>query len=288
MRRFLSSLLESELFGHEKGSFTGADRKRIGKFEQCDGGTIFLDEVGEMSPVIQSKILRLIQEQQFERVGGTETVRTNVRLIAATNANLESLVEAGRFRRDLYFRLNVCGLVLPPLRERGEDIVRLIHHFVKRFSAELGKSVHSVPTETIELLRAWSWPGNVRELQSVLKQSILHMQAAVLLPEFLPAPIRDQKGGEAAVADSAAASVQASLGEEIQRRLSSGTENLYAEILEIVERELLIRVLTHTEGNQVQAARILGISRGNLRAKIRALGINLGRSVWSEDEHAET
>ena len=137
-------LLESELFGHEKGSFTGADRKRIGKFEQCHGGTIFLDEVGEMTPLTQAKILRLIQEQRFERVGGTETVQTDVRLIAATNADLEKMVDEGRFRKDLYFRLNVFSIKLPPLRERGDDVAVLIDHFLRRFSKELDKPLVEV------------------------------------------------------------------------------------------------------------------------------------------------
>lgn len=278
-------LLESELFGHEKGAFTGADRKRVGKFEQCDGGTIFLDEVGEMSPMIQAKILRLIQEQQFELVGGAETVRTNVRLIAATNADLLTLVEAGKFRRDLYFRLNVCSLLLPPLRERGDDIRRLVEHFVRRFSAELCKTVHSIPEETMALLTAWHWPGNVRELQSVLKQAILHMQAAVLLPEFLPEAIRDSKP-EPGILQSTMSS-PTGLADEIERRLNVGSENLHAEIIEIVERELLLRVLSHTDGNQVQAARILGISRGSLRSRIKSLGISFGRSVWSEDDQPD-
>jgi two-component system response regulator AtoC len=279
-------LLESELFGHEKGAFTGADRKRIGKFEQCDCGTIFLDEVGEMSPIIQAKILRLIQEQQFERVGGTETIQTNVRLIAATNADLEAQVEAGKFRRDLYFRLNVCSLVLPPLRERGNDIAILVQYFVRRFSNELQKPVLSISPETMELLIAWHWPGNVRELQSVLKQAILHMQAAVLLPEFLPIAIREYQPERAATADDTTGNTPL-LCNEISNRIASGTENLHAEIIEIVERELLMRVLTHTIGNQVQASRILGISRGSLRSKIRTLGINLGRSIWSDDDQPD-
>src|SRR6266567_1867859 len=168
-------LLESELFGHEKGAFTGADRKRIGKFEQCSGGTLFLDEVGDMTPLTQTKILRVLQEQTFERVGGNETVRTNVRVIAATNADLEKLVASGRFRSDLYFRLNVFSLKLPPLRERGGDLDLLIDYYVKRFGRELDRPTHSVPGETLDALRSYSWPGNIRELQSVLKQALLQM-----------------------------------------------------------------------------------------------------------------
>src|SRR5262249_29587565 len=182
-------LLESELFGHEKGAFTGADRKRIGKFEQCTGGTLFLDEVGDMTPLTQTKILRVLQDQTFERVGGNETVQTDVRLIAATNKDLAQLVAEGRFRNDLYFRLNVFTIRLPPLRERGEDLFLLVEHFIKRLARDLGKTVHAVPAETLEVLRRYHWPGNVRELQFALQQALLQMSGSVLLPEFLPSSV---------------------------------------------------------------------------------------------------
>ncbi|HEY3789221.1 MAG TPA: sigma-54 dependent transcriptional regulator, partial [Urbifossiella sp.] len=164
------TLLESELFGHEKGAFTGAEHKRIGKFEQCDGGTLFLDEVGELSPVAQVKLLRALQDQQFERVGGTETIRTDVRVIAATNSDLETLTAAGRFRSDLYYRLNVFAIALPPLRERGDDIDLLIDYYVSRYCREFDRPFPAIPAETRQLLRSNRWPGNVRELQSTLKQ----------------------------------------------------------------------------------------------------------------------
>src|SRR5579883_848639 len=192
------TLLESELFGHEKGAFTGADRRRVGKFEQCNGGTIFLDEVGDMTPLTQAKVLRLIQDQTFERVGGGETVRTDVRIIAATNAHLEEMVEEGRFRRDLYFRLNVFTIRLPPLRERGEDVGLLIDYYVKRFGQELGKPVAEVAPEARAALEQYPWPGNIRELQSVLKQALLQMRGSVLLADALPANVRG--GGEPATA----------------------------------------------------------------------------------------
>src|SRR6266542_2084017 len=174
------TLLESELFGHEKGAFTGADRKRIGKFEQCSGGTLFLDEVGDMAPLTQTKLLRLLQEQRFERVGGNETIQTDVRLLAATNRDLEELVAAGRFRSDLYYRLKVFTIRLPPLRERAEDLPLLVDHFVKRFSRELDKDVQRTAPETLALLQRYTWPGNVRELQSVLKETLLHATGPVL------------------------------------------------------------------------------------------------------------
>src|SRR5271168_5328520 len=185
------SLLESELFGHEKGAFTGADRRRIGKFEQCHGGTLFLDEIGDMPPAIQAKVLRLLQEQAFERVGGNETVRTDVRLIAATHRDLKAWSEEGKFRPDLYFRLSVFTIHLPPLRERSDDQPLLVQHYVRRFSRELGRDVRHVAPEALERLRRYAWPGNIRELQSVLKQALLQASGTVLLAAFLP----DLSGG---------------------------------------------------------------------------------------------
>ncbi|HVS36220.1 MAG TPA: sigma-54 dependent transcriptional regulator, partial [Gemmataceae bacterium] len=179
------ALLESELFGHEKGAFTGADRKRIGKFEQCHGGALFLDEIGDMPPALQAKILRVLQEQAFERVGGNETIRTDVRIIAATHRDLKAWSAEGRFRADLYYRLSVFTVHLPPLRERGDDLLLLTRHYLHRFSRELGREVRQVAPEALERLRAYSWPGNIRELQSVLKQALLQASGAVLLPAFL-------------------------------------------------------------------------------------------------------
>src|SRR5205807_8609362 len=179
-------LLESELFGHEKGAFTGAERRRIGKFEQCDGGTLFLDEIGDMPPALQAKILRLLQEQAFERVGGNETVRTNVRLIAATHRDLKAWSAEERFRPDLYHRLSVFTIRLPPLRERGDDLPMLVQHYVRRFSKELGREAQEVAPEALERLRDQAWPGHIRELQRVLKQALLQATGTILLPAFLP------------------------------------------------------------------------------------------------------
>src|SRR5437588_3332975 len=179
------TLLESELFGHEKGAFTGADRRRIGKFEQCHGGTIFLDEIGDMPLALQAKMLRLLQEQAFERVGGNETVRTDVRLIAATHRDLTAWSAEGRFRPDLYYRLGVFTIHLPPLRERGDDLPMLVQHYLRRGSRELGRDVREVAPEALERLRNGSWPGNIRELQSVLKQALLQASGTNLLPSFL-------------------------------------------------------------------------------------------------------
>jgi two-component system nitrogen regulation response regulator GlnG len=269
------TLLESELFGHEKGAFTGAERKRIGKFEQCNGGTLFLDEIGDMTPLTQTKVLRVLQEQSFVRVGGNETIHTNVRLIAATNRDLERMVAEGTFRSDLYYRLSVFTIKLPPLRERGEDLPLLVDHFLKRFKRELGKDVTEVAETTMQRLRQHNWPGNLRELQSVLKQALLQATGRVLIPEFLPDYLR----AERPAADSAPGGAP-DLARFVQEQLRTNNTNLYAEALALLERYLLTEVLRHTGGNQVQAARILGITRNSLRHKIRSLEITIGRSVW--------
>src|SRR6516164_662899 len=180
------ALLESELFGHEKGAFTGAERRRIGKFEQCNGGTLFLDEIGDMPPAAQAKLLRVLQEQTFERLGSGETIRTDVRLIAATHRDLNAWSAQGKFRLDLYYRLGVFTIHLPPLRERGEDLALLVQFYLRRGSRELGREVREVAPEALERLRAYPWPGNVRELQSVLKQALLRAHGPCLLPDFLP------------------------------------------------------------------------------------------------------
>jgi two-component system nitrogen regulation response regulator GlnG len=273
------TLLESELFGHEKGAFTGADRKRIGKFEQCNGGTLFLDEIGDMTPLTQTKILRVLQEQRFERVGGNETIQTNVRLLAATNRDLERLVVSGQFRSDLYYRLSVFTIRLPPLRERGEDLPKLVEHFLKLFSKELGKDVTEASPDTMTLLRRHNWPGNLRELQSVLKQALLHATGPLLLPDFLPSYLRSTPRPLPATA-----SPLSDWDHFINDRLRAGTKDLHAEWLALSERHLLMRVLRFTKGNQAKTAKILGISRNNLRSKIRSLGITIERDVSSGDQ----
>jgi len=279
------NLLESELFGHERGAFTSADRRRIGKFEQCSGGTLFLDEIGDMPLALQGKILRLLQDQRFERVGGNETIHTDVRIIAATNRNLERMVADNRFRSDLYYRLNVYTIAIPSLRERREDLMPLVDHFLARANRELGKSVRTVAPDAADLLQAYSWPGNVRELQSVLKQAVLQTTGPVLLADFLPEPIRPDNG---AAGDAAAAQPQALPWDHfVDERLRAGSTSLYDDALAAMERQVLTRVLRHTSGNQVRAARILGITRTTLRAKMRQLGITLGRVVYDEDETPE-
>jgi two-component system nitrogen regulation response regulator GlnG len=271
------NLLESELFGHEKGAFTGADRKRIGKFEQVTGGTIFLDEVGDMPLALQAKVLRLLQEQSFERVGGNETIRTDVRLIAATHHDLKADSVEGKFRPDLYYRLGVFTIHLPPLRERGEDLPLLVRHYLRRFSRELGREVQEIAPEALERLGGYSWPGNVRELQSVLKQALLRASGTVLLPAFLPEL-------PAGPATPGLAGADGGLEGFIRGRLGPEARDLYAETHRQVDRLLLPLVLEHTGGNQHQAARLLGIARQTLRLKLRDLGLHLSHSVEADED----
>jgi two-component system nitrogen regulation response regulator GlnG len=280
------SLLESELFGHEKGAFTGADRRRIGKFEQCNGGTLFLDEIGDMPLASQGKILRLLQEQAFERVGGNETIRTDVRLIAATHRDLPAHSAEGKFRPDLYYRLGVFTVHLPPLRERGDDLPLLVQHYVRRFSRELGREVCEVAPEALARLRKYSWPGNIRELQSVLKQALLRASGPVLLPTFLP--ILPSEASEVASARDPVSRPGPDESHELEafitHRLSSECHNLYAEAHGHVDRILLARVLEFTGGNQHRAARLLGIARQTLRVKLRDLGLHVAHTIEADDD----
>jgi two-component system nitrogen regulation response regulator GlnG len=275
------NLLESELFGHEKGAFTGADRRRIGKFEQCNGGTLFLDEIGDMPPATQAKMLRVLQEQAFERVGSNETIRTDVRLIAATHRDLKAWSAEGKFRPDLYYRLGVFTIHLPPLRERGDDLLMLVRYYLRRFNRELGREVSSVTPEGLERLRGYPWPGNVRELQSVLKQALLKASGPILLPAFLPEPL----GGAGVVAPPAPSAAEPGVETfVIRQRVGSDVRDLYAETHRQVDRLLLPRVLEHTRGNQHQAALLLGIARQTLRLKIRDLGLSVARHGEAEDD----
>jgi len=270
------NLLESELFGHEKGAFTGAERKRIGKFEQADGGTIFLDEIGDMPPPLQAKILRVLQDQRFERLGGNDQVRTRVRVLAATNQDLARLVDAGRFRKDLYYRLNVVTIAVPPLRERPGDVAELAHYFLFRFDRELGLDLRGFDPAALALLEGYSWPGNVRELQSAVKQALLNASGHLILPEFLPAAVRPGQPPEA---------MQPAAGDLerlIDDLLARGETNIHARVIEAVERTLLNRVLRQTHGHQAQASEVLGINRTTLRHKLRALGLGVDKVVTED------
>jgi two-component system nitrogen regulation response regulator GlnG len=276
-------LLESELFGHEKGSFTGADRQRIGKFEQCSGGTIFLDEIGDMPAALQSKILRLVQQREFQRVGGNETITTDVRIIAATNRDLEQMVADGDYREDLLYRLNGYTINLPPLRERGEDLILLIQHFLARIASEIKREIDGLSPGALDALKAYHWPGNIRELEGVLRQTLLQATGTVIAPEYLPAAVTNNKQSsklrhvEQVVDDDSG--LPSDLKRYVKQRLDAKSSNIYAETLEMMERYLLNEVLTLADGNQSETARVLGITRGSLRHKIRSLGISIESKV---------
>lgn len=278
------NLLESEMFGHEKGAFTGADRRRIGKFEQCNGGTIFLDEVGDMPLALQAKMLRVLQEQSFERVGGNETIRTDVRLISASHRDLKAWSTEGRFRPDLYYRLSVFTIHLPPLRERGDDLRQLVRYYLPRFSRELGRDLHEIDPEALRLLCSYPWPGNIRELQSVLRQAVLQSRGTTLLPGTL-LPLLDATPGP--VKSPQPLTGEAGLEAFIDRCLASGGSDLYAEAHRQVDRVLMARLLEEMGGNQVRAARRLGIGRETLRRRLREVGIQLNLRVESEETEAE-
>jgi two-component system response regulator HydG len=254
------NLLESELFGHEKGAFTGADKQRIGRFEQADGGTLFLDEIGDMSPSTQAKILRVLQEHEFERLGGTRTLRVDVRLIAATNRDLPGMVQTGQFREDLYYRLNVVSIEMPPLRERKDDIVPLANAFIRRFSGELKKKIEGLELDSQKLLMRYNWPGNIRELENTIER-------AMLLAE-----------GRAIAADDLR------LGES---PTTSGGGRDHASVVKIpptgipledIERHALVEALKMSNWVQKDAAELLSISPRVMNYKIKTLGIEFPRS----------
>jgi two-component system nitrogen regulation response regulator GlnG len=284
------ALLESELFGHEQGAFTGATRRRIGKFEQVSGGTLFLDEIGDMAPPLQAKILRVLQEQRFERLGGNETVQTQVRILAATNQDLEKLVNEGRFRKDLYYRLKVVTIKVPPLREHLDDVAELAHYFLYRFNQELGLDLRAFAPETLELLQNYAWPGNVRELQSVIKEAMLCASGHVLLPEFLPENLRRgpaPPGRSAAVGADGHPPSTFDLEGLVDSLLRGGGDHVYDKVLEGVDRVVLGRVLRFTKGNQSQASDLLGLHRSTLRHKLKALGLAVDRTLVGEPQKDE-
>jgi two-component system nitrogen regulation response regulator GlnG len=261
------SLLESELFGHERGAFTGADRKRIGKFEQCRGGTLFLDEIGDMSPVLQSKLLRVLQEKQFERVGGNDTITTDVRVIAATNRNLERMVSDEQFRSDLYYRLNGFSIHLPPLREREGDLELLVDHFRKLACRDLTKSVREVSRQAMDGLRRYSWPGNIRELQNVIRQAILKSTGPVLLPDFLPDTLDETTEPDRGLADYKEADLDSVLDRLVAKHLDGRSSQLYNDVIGRVEQRLVFHALERAGGDKIEAARLLGVNPTLFRSK---------------------
>jgi two-component system nitrogen regulation response regulator GlnG len=279
------TLLESELFGHERGAFTGAERRRIGKFEQAHQGTLFLDEIGDMSPATQAKVLRVLQEQRFERLGGNETIATDVRVIAATNKDLENEVAAGRFRRDLLYRLNGFTIHLPPLRERRVDLPLLIEHFIRLFSRGLHHNIRSVTPEAQRCLEDYDWPGNVRELQSVLRYAIIRSTGEVVTLDCLPENLRAAPTSPPPT--PAPESGTLDVGLLTSNLLRAGETDIYRRICLAVDRVVMETVLRHAKGNQVQASELLGISRTTLRAKLRALRMTVEKSLSPEAGAAE-
>jgi len=244
------TLLESELFGHEKGAFTGATERRSGRFEMADGGTLFLDEIGEIDPAVQVKILRVLEEHKFERVGGSEMIEVDVRLLAATNRDLKKMVAEGTFREDLFYRLYVVNVHLPPLRDRGSDIPMLAQHFLQEFAAENNKPVAGLTPDTLDLLAAYRWPGNVRELRNVMERMVVLARSEKLTVRDLPANIRELAAGKPA-------------GGALAGNLT----------IEAAEKQLIIQALKQHDGNRTLAAQQLGLSRRTLHRKLNEYGL---------------
>ena len=262
-------LIESELFGYEKGAFTGAVTSKPGRFELADQGTLFLDEIGEIPVNMQVKLLRALQEQEFERVGGIKTISVDVRLIAATNRDLALEIERGAFREDLFYRLNVVQVHLPPLRERKSDIPLLVEHFVRRFNGRLTKNVKGVDEAAMEALLAHPWRGNIRELENVIERCILFAEGERVRVEDLPAPVRRIVGDESARVTP----VDLVSGEPVDPDGKLGLKEAVREAAARVERELVVRALEQTRGNVTHAARLLKISRKSLQTKMKELGL---------------
>ena len=272
-----NELLESELFGYERGAFTGAVERRIGKFEAAGGGTLFLDEIADMPLALQAKLLRVLQEREFTRVGGREPIRADVRIVAATNQDLEAAARAGRFREDLFFRLNVVRIVVPPLRDRKGDIPELIDFFIDKVNRELGTTIVGVSEEARELLMRHSWPGNVRELENALLRAAVLAGSRTIVPEDLAlAGQPRQASGEALPLEEA---VRRRLSDLLQADATTPPSDLHAMLISAVERPLIEVVLERSGGNQVKAAEMLGINRNTLRKKIVELGIEVRRGV---------
>jgi two-component system nitrogen regulation response regulator GlnG len=272
-------LLESELFGHERGAFTGATTQRIGRFEQCHQGTIFLDEIGDMTPATQTKILRVLQSGTFERVGGNQAIQVDVRVIAATNKPLEQAVAARQFREDLFYRLNVVRVQLPPLRERPEDIRLLVNYFLKTLAHNQQHPPKSISASVIKALEKYHWPGNVRELENIIQRAVVVAKGDVILPGDLPPEITDPGANASSTAQLATGPLAA--GEGGVTEMSAIARMIFRwakqdpklKVLPAVERELIIHALQETKGNQVHAAKLLGITRATLRKRVEKFNI---------------
>jgi DNA-binding NtrC family response regulator len=246
-------LLQSELFGHEKGAFTGADTRRKGIFETADGGTLFLDEIGEISPSTQVKLLRVLQDGEFQRVGGTDTIRVNVRILSATNQNVEELVKNGRFRQDLFYRVNVFPIRVPPLRERAEDIPLLVNHFIETANPKLRRTIRGASPDAMAVLLAHQWPGNVRELENVVQRTMVVAKGDIVGLDDVPRELR----GEA----------------DAPSRRPKDLRGLARVSTELVEKQTILDALAKTGGNVTHAAKALGVSRATLQNKMKAYGL---------------
>ena len=268
------TLLESELFGYEKGAFTGATGRKVGKIEQANHGTVFLDEIGDMPLAIQAKILRLLQEQNVERLGGRQVIPVDVRIIAATNRDLEEAVRRGQFREDLYYRLKVVTMALPPLRERPGDIALLVRYFLARYAREMGNPDPGVSEAALRLLTGLPWPGNVRELANTVKKALIFNLGAPLTPEEV-----NKAAGERSGAAAAEDGPGDSLTRFVRRELASGREGLFEELMDRFGHLVIREALDATGGNRTQAARLLGLSRPTLIAKIEKYGLRIESRV---------
>ncbi len=281
------TLLESELFGHEKGAFTGAISRRIGKLEQSQGGTIFLDEIGDMSLSTQAKLLRVLQEKSFERLGGMETIKVDVRFIVATNKILEEAISNEKFREDLYYRLNVVSITIPPLRERNEDITELVSYFLKKFNRELKKRIVGITPSAMEKITSYGWPGNVRQLENVLKRALVLCQGEWILEDQL----LFEKGGEPSTAKASEGvpmkvskrSMEDLLDILFEELSKSPVASQDQDMLSTLERGLILRALQKTKGNQLKAATLLGIHRSTLRSKMERYNIKKEVLVSEEE-----
>jgi nitrogen regulation protein NR(I) len=264
------NLLESELFGHERGAFTGADQRRIGRFEQADQGTLFLDEIGDLPPNTQVKLLRVLQQQTFQRVGGTEPISVDVRIIAATHRSLETMIQAGKFREDLFHRLNVVCLQLPPLRERREDIPVLAQHFLRKYAGDFGIDSPTISAEALAQLQVHSWPGNVRELENMTRRLLLGARGLSINAEA----VRQTLATRNAESTPLGHTFRAYAGELLARAQKGELPDAHTQMLAEAEREILTQAFSLAEGNQAKAARWLGLSRFTLREKLKQLGLH--------------
>jgi len=265
-------LLESELFGHERGAFTGATGQRIGRFEQANHGTIFLDEIGDMTPGTQVKLLRVLQEQSLQRLGGRETIPVDVRVLAATHHDLETAIREKAFREDLYYRLNVVAITLPALRQRKEDIPALVRYFLSKYGPELGNASPSIHPEGMEFLQSHTWPGNVRELENVVRKALLLAQGYTVNVDH----VRSALHKDASRGHAEALTLGDYIGDLLAAAQRGEAADVHARLLESAERELFRQAIELAHGNQAKAARWLGVSRITMKAKLVQFGFHPG------------